>query len=535
MKRFAWVQVAVQALAIDGKDGHDEHKRAKKRNNVYIKEVEPLPTPIWAEHARIKSEADLANTAVVEALFNSPSREPPAIPRMVTSDELEERATIRSVTNPYAQRRRSTTAIRPTEKEEEASMGDDYNPAVVQYVSDGYFQDSRSLKRRNENTSTIFQNSLLAPITIIVTTPEENEPPPSPIPGPRNSFNSIRASRISSPNASTTSLPATRFSRQFSTDSLPLPQPERLDPNRLMPPAEYQLDTRRLRKAQEFREIRKFLIHFMNAKGDQFPKKLRSRMMELYAITDADLAPEVLARFNDPGNGDIKDEGVALEQLGMNELEKETTDAEDLRILSMAFQSQIPVMTPSRKPASLGGIPPYLPKNPVRVRGTSINKPPSPPSKSPRPPPPSRIATAPATRAPPQTKQQKRVSMVPPQKERRENEKEKEDDPLTWLGPLISTSPSASTDWPLPLDSSTSSRLQKAQSQPNMFRNSYSPNDAPPLPISGRGRGRGDSLAGRGEGRGVDKALHVARVKRQGIIAGAFGAVKEAMGGRSKK
>jgi predicted metal-dependent RNase len=49
--------------AIDGKDGHDEHKRAKKRNNVYIKEVEPLPTPIWAEHARIKSEADLANTA----------------------------------------------------------------------------------------------------------------------------------------------------------------------------------------------------------------------------------------------------------------------------------------------------------------------------------------------------------------------------------------------------------------------------------------------------------------------------------------
>jgi hypothetical protein len=36
-------------------------------------------------------------------------------------------------------------------------------------------------------------------------------------------------------------------------------------------------------------------------------------------------------------------------------------------------------------------------------------------------------------------------------------------------------------------------------------------------------------LAGRGE---VEKALHVARGKRQGIIAGAFGAVREAMGGR---
>jgi hypothetical protein len=30
----------------------------------------------------------------------------------------------------------------------------------------------------------------------------------------------------------------------------------------------------------------------------------------------------------------------------------------------------------------------------------------------------------------------------------------------------------------------------------------------------------------------MEKAIHVARVKRQGIIAGAFGAVREAMGGK---
>ncbi|KAE9375250.1 hypothetical protein N431DRAFT_502189 [Stipitochalara longipes BDJ] len=535
MKRFAWVQAAVQALATDGKGGHDDPRRGKKRNDVYIKETEvPLPTPIWAENARIKSEADLKDAAAVEALFNASSREPPAIPRMVTSDESEERATIRSVTDPLARRRRSAIAIRPTQIEEEVSMGNDYNSAMVQYASDGYFQDPRSLKRPNESASTLFQNSPFAPVTIIVTTPEENEPPPTPSSEPRNSFNSIRAARTGNPNASTTSLPATRFSRRFSTDSLPLPQPKRLDPNLLMPPAGYQIDTQRLRRAQEFREIRKFLIHFMNAKGDQFPKKLRSRMMEAYDITDSDLSPEIVARFNDQGNGDIKDEGVALEQLGMNELDKETTDAEDLRILSMAFQSQLPFVKPSRNTALIDDIPPFAIKNPARTRGTplSISKPPSPPAKSLRPPPPTRTATAPPALPLPPPKPEKRVSILAPQKER---EKRAEDEPLTWLGPLISTSTAADTTWtlPLPIDSSSQSRLQKAQSQPNMSRRS--PGDAPPMPglpgsLQNRGRGRGDSLAGRGEG--MEKALHVARVKRQGIIAGAFGAVREAMGGR---
>jgi hypothetical protein len=535
--------------AIDGKGGHDGPRRGKKRNEVYIKEIEvPIPTPIWAENARTKSLADLENTAAVEVLWSdpAPSREPPTIPRMVTSHELEEKPTIRCVTNPLAKRRRSI--MRPKENEEKNSIEEEYTPAVVQYVSDGYFQDLRSLKRRNEGTSTVFQNSPLAPVTIIITTPEEDDiHSPSPEPEPWNSFNSIRASRTGNPNASTTSLPTTRLSRRFSTDSLPLSQPKRLDPNRLMPPTEHQIDTRR-RKAQEFREIRKFLVHFMNAKGDQFPKKLRSRMMEAYDITDSDLSPEVVARFHNQGNGDIKDEGVALEQLGINELDNDTTDAEDLRILSMAFQSRIPVVTPSRQTALVDTTHPNVSMNAVRPRGTSVSKPAPPlpgsnnatvpptPARSSRPSPPRRTETA-----PPPPKAEKRMSAAPPRAERKE--KKTEDEPLNWLGPLITTS--SDSNWRLPLvdDSDSRSRLQKTQSQPNMSRRltGDSPPPMPGLPNSalaakgrGRGSGRGESLAGRGEMGvdGMEKAIHVARVRRSGIISGAFGAVREAMGGK---
>lgn len=519
MKRFAWVQVAVQALGIDGKGGHDVPGKGKRRNEVYIKGIdEPIPTPIWEENARAKSEADLANAArVAQAVWNEPalSREPPAIHRMASSEELEGRATIRSVTDPLAKKRRSLMRPRETkEKEGEIPLREKYNPAIVPYVSDGYVQKPRTLKRRNESTSTIFKNSPLAPVTIIVTTPEEDlESRSSSSSEPRNSFNSIRAFRNTSPDASTTSLPGTQFSPSFSTESLPLPQHRRLDPSRLMPPTEHQIDTRRLRKAQEFREIRKFLIHFMNAKGDQFPKKLRSKMMDAYAITDSDLSPEVVARFNDLGN-EVRDEGVALEQLGMNELDKETTDAEDLQILSMAFQSRIPMVTPTRRESRVGNTPPYMNKSSIRPVSTSISKPAPPlviPGKAALPKPP----TPPRSKPP-----------VPPKPARKA-----EDEPLNWLGPLISTSPNS--EWKLPLvdDSDPKTRLQKAQSQPNM---SHRPSgNGPPVPgIPGHmqsGRGRNNSLSGND---GMGKAIHVARVKRQGIISGAFGAVREAMGGK---
>lgn len=491
-----------------------------KGNGVYITGVDvPIPTPIWAENRRagIDSSTETENSteldSAVDVLWNdsAPYREPLPIPRMVPSEELEGRVSIRSVANPLSIRdskrskRQSVFALRSKEKGtvEEPPIPTDNNPGVVRYVSEG-------LKRRNKNSSTIFQNSPLAPITIIVTTPEDDipSPPSTPAPEPRNSFNLIRANR----NSSTISLPATQFSRCFSTDSLPLPQPKQLDPNRLMPPMEHQIDGRRLRKTQEFREIRKFLVHFMNAKGDQFPKKLRSRMMEAYAITDSDLSPEVVARFNDIG--DIKDEGVALEQLSMNELDKETTDAEDLRILSMAFQSQIPVVTPSREAMGVDTISAY---NKNRPHQTSISKPaPQMPAKFVKQGPPS-----------------------PPLNSSKPMKPAEEDEPLNWLGPLISIS--STTDWSLPLQDDDRSRLQKAHSVPNMHRRP--PNsDAPPVPslsnsnssmMSGLGRGRNNSVTGGGSrGVSVEKTMHIAKLKRQGIISGAFGAVREAMGGK---
>jgi hypothetical protein len=509
----------LRAIDSKGSPGKDVHKRAdgQKGNGVYIKEVEPpIPTPIWSENQRagriftMETQNSDQFESVVEVSQNDsdPPRDRSQLPSTVTSNQLQGRATIPSVASPLAiqgrkrAKRRSIYPSRTKETTDESSIATEHNPTVVQNVSDGYFQDPRSLKRRNESSSTLFKNSPLAPVTIIVTTPEDEvqSPPLTPEPEPRNSFNAIRASR----NASTTSLPATRFSRCFSTDSLPLPQPKMLDPTHLMPPIEHQINAQKLRKAQEFREIRKFLIHFMNAKGDQFPKKLRCRMMEAYAITESDLAPEVVARFNNMA--DIKDEGVALEQLGMNELENETTDAENLRILSMAFQSRIPVVTPSREVVGVDTIPPY---NKNRPRQTNVSKPAPPlPAKAVKPIQPAELG------------------------------KSIDDEPLNWLGPLISTTTST-TEWSLPLqDDGDRSRLTKAHSVPNMQRQPSASDSAPPMPslpnsaLSGSGRNNSLTEGGRSRGMSVEKTMHIARVRRQGIISGAFGAVREAMGGK---
>jgi hypothetical protein len=121
--------------AIDGKGGHDVPGKGKKKNEVYSKGIEePIRTPIWEENARAKSEADLANAArVVQVVWDepAPSREPPAIPRMASNEELEGKATIRSVTNPLAKKRRSL--MRPKEakeKKEESPFGEKYNSAI---------------------------------------------------------------------------------------------------------------------------------------------------------------------------------------------------------------------------------------------------------------------------------------------------------------------------------------------------------------------------------------------------------------------
>lgn len=198
----------------------------------------------------------------------------------------------------------------------------------------------KSLKKRNlSSSSTIFMNSPLAPVTIIVTTPEDDipSPPPSPSqPTPSNTFNEIRANKFKTEpnNDSTTTLPEMRYPHNFSTDSLFVP-----DLSRLQPPTENQIDTRRLRKAKESREFRRFLIQFMNTKGDQFPKKLRFRLMEAYSIAEADLLPSMVEKFRlvDMRDGD-RDEGVALESLGNGDED----DSQHMSILQSAFMSMIP-------------------------------------------------------------------------------------------------------------------------------------------------------------------------------------------------
>jgi hypothetical protein len=273
-------------------------------------------------------------------------------------------------------------------------------------------------------------------------------------------------------------------------ESLSLP-----DPNRLMPPTEQQIDARRLQKAREFREIRKFIIQFMNMKGSQFPKKLRYRMMEAYSIADSDLSPETIAKFNDV---EIKDEGVELEQSGMQDEGKEHSDAENLRILETAFRSQIPVVTPKRD--ILGGVnavPPYRAR--IGQRPNSMQNP-------------RRASTG------------RPLSQVVGD----------EDIPLGRLAPMI-TSSSSTTD----LSSMKQEyRMKKSDSTPNFQR---APKRAAPpvapvpngLAVAGRRRNTGE-LANMPLENKLRIVESQTRIKRSSIISGAFGAVREAMGGSSK-
>jgi hypothetical protein len=276
----------------------------------------------------------------------------------------------------------------------------------------------------------------------------------------------------------------------MSNESLSLP-----DPSRLMPPTEQQIDARRLQKAREFREIRKFIIQFMNMKGSQFPKKLRYRMMEAYSIADSDLSPETVAKFNDV---EIKDEGVELEQPSTQDEGKEHSDAENLRILEMAFRSQIPVVTPKRD--VLGGVDAVPPHR-------------------------SRIGQRPNTMQNPRRASTGRsLSQVV----------DDEDIPLGWLAPMI-TSSSSTTD----LSSMKQEhRIKKSDSTPNFQRTpERATPPVPPVPnglaVAGRRRNTGEltNIPLENKLRIVESQT---RIKRSGIISGAFGAVREAMGGSSK-
>jgi hypothetical protein len=411
------------------------------------------------------------------------------VPGPATSDELENRTTIRSINSDLPVRPSDKISSRKSTDLHDASLASEYNPAMMAYATDGHLKSQQpTLKRRSTSSATIFENSKLAPVTIIITSPEEEGPPSPPLwaPSPYNTFNEIRRSR----SGSTTSLPSTRHSPSMSNESLSLP-----DPNRLMPPTEQQIDARRLQKAREFREIRKFIIQFMNMKGSQFPKKLRYRMMEAYSIADSDLSPETVAKFNDL---EIKDEGVELEQLGMQDEGKEHSDAENLRILEMAFRSQIPVVTPKRD--VLGGVdavPPYR----ARI-GQRLNT-----IQNPR-----RASTG------------RPLSQVV----------DDEDIPLGWLAPMI-TSSSSTTD----LSSMKQEHgIKKSDSTPNFQRTlERTAPPEPPVPdglaVAGRRRNTGElsSMPLENKLRIVESQT---RIKRSGIISGAFGSVREAMRGSSK-
>jgi hypothetical protein len=258
----------------------------------------------------------------------------------------------------------------------------------------------------------------------------------------------------------------------------------------LMPPTDPQLDPRKLRKAQEFREIRKWLITFLNSKGDRFPRKLRLRMMDLYCIREFDLAPEIVARFN----AELQDEGVALEQQdeGMD-------DAQSLSILGAAFRSQIEELTPRKEKV----IP--LPVSPSWQRQGS---------------PPKKAET--------QKAKTKKPESVKPKKESRPVTPVKEEIDMDlvppWLGPLISTS--ASSRDSLLADQQY---IKRAYSAPNLkaarlqLNSTDSTHSVPGL------RPRGITVTGE------DAQRKQFGTKRSSFISGAFGFMKEAMRRPSKR
>lgn len=278
------------------------------------------------------------------------------------------------------------------------------------------------LSSRNTSTSTLFHDPEGGvPITIVLTTPEDE------IPQPTWRVEDIRRSRTSS----VTSLP-----------TLPSQRPAQ-NPSFLMPPTDNTLDPRKLREAQEFREVRKWLISFMNTKPESFPKKLRGRMCGIYKIKESDLSPVVVARWKGE-----EDEGVVLDAEGGRPVEEGEMDQEEsLRMLGLAMRQNIEAQVPMRRPDPMATRnktwPPAVPKSNIE------GPPPALPTKRERPP--SRKTSPPRTSS-------NALCTIPDDDESAFNL-----DIPTWLGPLISTSTS-SRDSLL----SNDKYLKKAYSTPNL-------------------------------------------------------------------
>jgi hypothetical protein len=285
--------------------------------------------------------------------------------------------------------------------------------------------------------------------------------------------------------------------------SLPtIPRPTIDSSNLLKPPMDPQLDARKMRKAHEFREVRKFLIKFLNDKGDQFPMLLRARIMDGYGIREFELNPTVVRKFQE---NMAQDEGVALGHSG-GPFSKpgEQSDADHLRILEQAFQSLIPVVTPKvQRPASpplKSAVPiPSSRKSkrrsstataaPKRSDSTKTNKtvprrfdtqkatiatskrsdstktnktvPRRPDTQKMAPPTPKRSDTEKTTKAAPQRSNTEKMTIRHVTKE----EKDAEFIPPAWLAPLITKS---SSEWkPEELHRHS---MRKANSAPNLTR-----------------------------------------------------------------
>ena len=165
----------------------------------------------------------------------------------------------------------------------------------------------------NASTSTLFHDPQ-RDITILLTTPEDDIP-------------ALNFSELSSPRS--------RSSSVASLPAIPLHKGH-LNTSLLMPPNDSQRDQRGQQQVEEIKEVRKWLISFINAKGDTFPRKVRQKMMDEYRISEWDLAPQVVAKFN----AEEPDEGASIDE------DNETDQKESLQILSQAFQSQIEEVTP---------------------------------------------------------------------------------------------------------------------------------------------------------------------------------------------
>ncbi|KAG9232838.1 hypothetical protein BJ875DRAFT_442797 [Amylocarpus encephaloides] len=347
--------------------------------------------------------------------------------------------------------------------------------------------DQRPSPAHLSNSTTIFEDPRKIPITIVLTAPDGEYPlrfPPAPSPKVKQSsspFNALRNIR-----ATNTPRPPVMPLSDASTANLSRLPMRRMDETRLMPPSGHDLDARRARKAQEFHEIRTFMIQFMNMKGHALPGKLRSKMMDLYGIQDHDLLPEKVARFAEEGAIDIEGDATAFDGVDNHR--------EQLRILETAFRSQIPHITPKKAD---------MPKPAVCQLPSPIER---------------RVARRPQTA----TETTKKPLTA-----------DEEDIHMAWVGPLIAVAPPEIAFPTIPLQKMSSSPSIRGNSPTSLdlhdsLASSVSVNTVhSATSVNTWGTTTTDSTASF-----TKRVDHHTRTKRNKIIAGAFSAVRESMAWR---